>query len=82
MCPQSLQMNSLMAFLIIQVHKNIKQFGGDPNKITLAGESAGSWSVGIHLLLEKKENERQLFHNAIMMSGAPLPVGLMTEGSI
>ena len=30
--------------------------------------------MGIHLLLEKQENERPLFHNAMMMSGAPLQV--------
>ena len=55
------------------MRENIERFGGDPNKITLAGESAGSWSVGVHLLLEK-ENELVRFHRAMMMSGTPLQV--------
>lgn len=50
------------------VHANIKFFGGDNNKITLFGESAGAWSAGFHLF---HEPSWPYFRNVIMQSGGP-----------
>ncbi|CAF0726400.1 unnamed protein product [Didymodactylos carnosus] len=47
------------------IHKNIQYFGGDNQRITLFGESAGAVSVGLHLLSPKS---RHLFNNAILQS--------------
>lgn len=50
------------------VASNIAAFGGDPSKVTLFGESAGSGSVGLHLL---SPDSQALFHRAVMQSGSP-----------
>lgn len=50
------------------VYENIKYFGGDNTKITLFGESAGSFSTGFHLFYPKSW---PYFRNAIMQSGSP-----------
>lgn len=47
------------------IQTNIHAFGGDRQRITLFGESAGAVSVGLHLLAPKS---RPLFHNAILQS--------------
>ncbi|GAB1601119.1 acetylcholinesterase-like [Argonauta hians] len=48
------------------IRDNIASFGGDPNKLTIFGESSGSASVGFHVESPLSSN---LFNNAIMMSG-------------
>jgi para-nitrobenzyl esterase len=49
------------------VRENIAAFGGDPDNVTIFGESAGGMSVGTLLGMPKA---RGLFHKAIPQSGA------------
>lgn len=51
------------------VHKNIKTFNGDPNKVTIFGNSAGAASVHAHVLSPASKG---LFHGAILQSGCAL----------
>lgn len=50
------------------IRRNIHVFGGDPAKVTIFGESAGSFSVDALLTSFPKES-RPPFHAAIMQSG-------------
>ncbi|XP_070542869.1 cAMP-regulated D2 protein-like [Ptychodera flava] len=47
------------------VQTNIASFGGDPNRVTLFGQSAGSQSVAVHVTSKRSQN---LFHRAIIES--------------
>lgn len=49
------------------VHDNIASFGGDPDSVTLFGESAGGWSVNVQSMIPSNKG---LFKRAIMQSGA------------
>lgn len=51
------------------VQRNIRVFGGDPDNVTLFGESAGAASVSFHVLSPMSKG---LFHKAITQSGSSL----------
>jgi para-nitrobenzyl esterase len=51
---------------LVWVRDHIAAFGGDPNNVTLGGQSAGAHSVGLHLV---SPGSQGLFHRAIMQSG-------------
>lgn len=53
--------------ILLKVRKNIDIFGGDPNQVTLFGESAGAASVSMHLLSPKSS---PYFQRAIVQSGS------------
>lgn len=63
------------------VRDNIAQFGGDPDNVTILGQSAGSFSVAFHLVMPQS---RGLFHRAIAESGAAMgrlnSLVLLTDG--
>ncbi|XP_044265021.1 esterase B1-like [Tribolium madens] len=58
-----------MVLALKWVQKNIKNFGGDPNNVTIFGESAGGAAVHFLYLSPKTKG---LFHKAIVQSGSAL----------
>lgn len=50
------------------VQNNIRQVGGDPDNVTVFGQSAGGWDIAA---LMASPLSRGLFHRAILQSGVP-----------
>ncbi|XP_076319566.1 acetylcholinesterase-1-like [Tachypleus tridentatus] len=65
-CPGNMGLHDQLV-AIKWIKENIKVFGGDPNQITLFGESAGAMSIGGHLV---SPLSRGLFTRAILQSGS------------
>ncbi|XP_059118572.1 acylcarnitine hydrolase-like isoform X1 [Peromyscus eremicus] len=60
------------------VQKNIAHFGGNPDQVTIFGESAGGTSVSSHVVSPMSQG---LFHRAIMESGVALMPDLISNTS-
>uniref|UniRef100_A0A182P1B7 Carboxylic ester hydrolase n=1 Tax=Anopheles epiroticus TaxID=199890 RepID=A0A182P1B7_9DIPT len=55
--------------LLRWVQRNIRSFGGDPDQVTLLGQSAGAGSATHHLYIPQSKD---LFHRMIVLSGSLL----------
>ncbi|MBN1182795.1 MAG: carboxylesterase/lipase family protein, partial [Bacteroidales bacterium] len=61
-----------LVFALQWVHDNIANFGGDPNSVTIDGQSGGGGKVSTLMAMPSAAG---LFHRAIVQSGSTLTLG-------
>lgn len=74
-------LDSIKALQFIQ--RNIERFGGDPDNVTIMGESAGA--INVYALLTSPrlaQSNNKLFHKVVPMSGGLSLAGSLPPGSI
>jgi len=69
------------------VHEHIEEFGGDPDKVTIFGESAGAANCWAHMHYASKYDEvEKYFRGVITQSGAPgspaYPLGMLPSANL
>lgn len=60
------------------VREHVESFGGDPQNVTVFGESAGAMTIGVLLALPEAKG---LFHKAILQSGAASATRTLEEAT-
>ncbi|CAE6372247.1 unnamed protein product [Rhizoctonia solani] len=50
------------------IQRHIRSFGGDPDKVTVMGQSAGAGAVGLHLTARSANPAERLFSRAVVQS--------------
>lgn len=63
------------------IQDHIAEFGGNPDKVTIVGESAGAMSVASQMIAyggDNSYNNKKLFHACILQSGGPFPLDDIT----
>ncbi|KAJ6554355.1 carotenoid ester lipase precursor [Mycena capillaripes] len=66
-------------FALEWVQKHISDFGGDPDRVVIGGQSAGGISSSL-LLLSNKQNSNVLFRGAVMLSGSTISLPSLADG--
>jgi len=67
------------------VQKNIKNFGGDPNQVTIYGQSAGAASVYLHLFSPLSKGNKKVYlwpdkaHSVLRLRHASREAGILIK---
>lgn len=63
------------------LQRNVGRFGGDPDRITVMGNSAGAFSIAALMACYRHDPSEKLFSNAIFESGAPCTMSFRSKDS-